>query len=355
MTATFVAVDDRLLRVVASTAADVDQDRASAAARHRDLAAAGLLDLGIDEVLTGGGTDIRAQADVIAALGTECVATAFSVWAHRMVIDYFARGNRSPRSEEVFEGLRTAELLGSTAMASGLKSLAGIGQLDILAVRDDQGSGWLLSGPIQWASNLVPGAVVVLPARTEDGRTIVGWVTVGSEGFVVRHIKGLLALDATQSGFVQLSEVRLPDDQVLSEDLPSYAAAFRPTFLVLQSAFCAGLVTRSLLEAEAALDRGENAVFGADVAFLGREVDEWLDRWRRFAADTSSASRRQLLQLRLDASELAGRAARLEATLAGGRGYLTASGAARRFREAAFLPVQSPSEGHLRWEISSLG
>ena len=54
------------------------------------------------------------------------------------------------------------------------------------------------------------------------------------------------------------------------------------------------------------------------------------------------------------ASHLAQRATRLELTLAGGRGYLAANAANRRFREAAFLPVQSPSEGHLRWELSSL-
>jgi alkylation response protein AidB-like acyl-CoA dehydrogenase len=183
---------------------------------------------------------------------------------------------------------------------------------------------------------------------------VVGWVRVGDPGVTVRHITGLLALDATASGSLRLVDAEVSHQRVLSTDLPSYAAGFRPTFLVLQSAFIAGLMARSLREAEAALDRGENAVFAGDVTDLGREVDAWMTRWRTAAADTSAAPLRELLELRLAAAALASRATRIEATLAGGRGYVTTSGASRRFREAAFLPVQSPSEGHLRWELSSL-
>jgi hypothetical protein len=45
-------------------------------------------------------------------------------------------------------------------------------------------------------------------------------------------------------------------------------------------------------------------------------------------------------------------ATRLESTVVGGAGYAVGSPANRRFREAAFLPVQSPSEGQLRWELT---
>ena len=44
-------------------------------------------------------------------------------------------------------------------------------------------------------------------------------------------------------------------------------------------------------------------------------------------------------------------AANLEVRVAGGAGYAKSSPASRRFREAAFIPVQSPSESQLRWEL----
>jgi hypothetical protein len=43
------------------------------------------------------------------------------------------------------------------------------------------------------------------------------------------------------------------------------------------------------------------------------------------------------------------------AALTGGRGYLTASATNRRLREAAFLPVQSPSEVQLLRELEQFG
>lgn len=44
-------------------------------------------------------------------------------------------------------------------------------------------------------------------------------------------------------------------------------------------------------------------------------------------------------------------AANIEVRVASGAGYARNSPASRRFREAAFIPAQSPSEGQLRWEL----
>lgn len=345
----------RLMREVAATAPAVDANELPATTHLSPLAEQGLLDLGIEALLqdplSPEARDVRAVADVIASLAEECMPTAFSTWAHRMVLEYFARGTRSPEAMQALHELRRAQRTGCTAMAAGLKSLAGIGELSITAV--PAGDGWTLDGRITWASNLVDGAIVVLPARTATG-TMVVWLDIDTPGFAVRHVEGLLALDATASGTVQLSGVRVRPHQVLSTDLQGFAKAFRPGFLILQSAFCAGIIRRSLAETENALDRADNAVFAPQVAALRARVDDFLSRWNRLAGDTASGRPRDHLELRLDGSHLACQVTRLEATLAGGRGYLTSSAASRRFREAAFLPVQSPSEGHLTWELSLL-
>ena len=45
-------------------------------------------------------------------------------------------------------------------------------------------------------------------------------------------------------------------------------------------------------------------------------------------------------------------ATHFELQVVGGAGYVTESPTARRLREASFLPVQSPIEGHLRYELA---
>ena len=55
--------------------------------------------------------------------------------------------------------------------------------------------------------------------------------------------------------------------------------------------------------------------------------------------------------LRLDAAHLATSATQLELAVKGGGAYAASSPTARRVREALFLPVQSPTEAQLQWEL----
>jgi len=72
----------------------------------------------------------------------------------------------------------------------------------------------------------------------------------------------------------------------------------------------------------------------------------------RLASEPERAERRDLLSLRLGVSHFATIATHFELQVVGGAGYVASSPTARRLREASFLPVQSPTEGHLRFELS---
>ena len=364
---------DAVAREVAAAAAQVDAG-APATAHFPALAAAGLLDQGVEDLLAGRpeARDVRAPAGTIAALAEECLPTAFGLWAHRVGAGDLARAPRTDANATARAELRAGRVAGATGMAQALKADAGVGELGIDATPDGRG-GWYLDGFVAWISNLTEGAVLVLPASTDPSASaggastssggastssakdgIVVWVRFGTPGLTARPITGLLALDATASGTLTLDRVHVPAGQVVSTDLGTFVRAVKPSFLVLQSSFAAGLIRRSWSEIEQALDRADNAVFGAEARELGAAIEAFLTRWEALAGDVVTPPVRDFLQLRLDASHLAQRATRLELTLAGGRGYLANNAANRRFREAAFLPVQSPSEGHLRWELSSL-
>lgn len=59
----------------------------------------------------------------------------------------------------------------------------------------------------------------------------------------------------------------------------------------------------------------------------------------------------KMLEWRLAVAEIATAATALEVRVSGGAGYAQSSPASRRFREAAFIPVQSPSGTQLKWEL----
>jgi hypothetical protein len=110
---------------------------------------------------------------VVEHIAGECLSSAFSLWAHRMVWEYLTAGDRDDGQDDrrdtaaLGRELAAGRSVGSTAMAPALRDVAGLEPVPVRARRTS--AGLVLSGPIRWASNLFDDAVVVLPC---------GWTTV---------------------------------------------------------------------------------------------------------------------------------------------------------------------------------
>lgn len=326
---------------------EVDRGHADLRPLLRRLASSGLADLGAP----GSPGTLLDQARVIEALARSCLASAFTLWAHRMTVHYLALRPVGPL-RELGDQLRCAERTGSTAMAGAFRDLAGIAELPVTFQRT--ASGLVLEGVVAWASNLYDDAVVVTAARhATTGERVVVALQASAPGLAIDHTDDLLALGSTRSGSLRLHRVEAPADHVLTNDLPAFVRQVRPVFLVLQSAFCLGLAGASLaaspeptgVQATFAAERDERF---AELARLGARLVELAEA----AGTPREPAARAYLQLRLDAGHLARAATELELCLTGGRGYVATSPTARRVREALFLPVQSPTEGQLRWELA---
>lgn len=327
---------DRVAHTVAARAADLDEQRTDVRTDLAELGRAGLLDLELPDM-----------ARVIDEVSAHSLAVGFSAWAHHMTIRYLHTATGGGFGEQI-DALATAGRIGVTAMAAGLKQVAGLGQVPLTG--DTEGAGLIISGPIRWASNVFPDALIVLPVCTGESTLVVA-VDVGADGVTVNPAPALTALGATASTSLRLDRVRVPAHQVLATDLDAFVAGIRPAFLLLQTAFCVG-VTRAALTAATEAHTGPLARFGIELEDAVARAEGARSRLYRWAADSDTATVPDLIRLRLDAARVAVDVTRLELSLTGGAGYTLGSAANRRFRETAFLPVQSPSEGQLRWELT---
>lgn len=330
-----------LLEAAADHAAAVDAGERSA---FRTLTEEG----GTALTLSRGTADLRDQVAVLRALGARCVSTAFSLWGHRMGVEYLdAAGAELPPG--VAEG--TTAL--SSAMAPLFKAAAGLGEVPVEAAPTEDG-GLSLTGRMPWASNLLPGGEIVLPARLSDGSLVIALVPTDHPQLSVRYLSGLTALDSTASGSLQLEGVEIGPERVLTRDTEALRRRVTVPFLGFQSAFCLGLSQAALDAAGQALQGPESTVFGEDHAELTRRLEELTARLEAVAADPQPARVPEVVSIRLEAAHLTGDTTSLERRLAGGRGFALRSATSRRVREAEFLPVQSPTEGHLRVLVRQL-
>lgn len=356
MPAPALLADDELREAIRGfaepRARDIDECRASVRDGFRFVSEVALADCGVFGCAEG---ELERMAEAIATFAQYDMSQAFALWCHRMCIEYLHQSEAdSDLRRNVLPRVLRGEVAGSTAFASAMAHYLGGAPLPLTFKRDAGGS-LIVSGRIAWASNIAAPFVSVTAAANEDdpSERVIFAFTDSNSGVKPSGYPEILALQSTSSTSIAMEGAHIPTAQIITSDFDGFARRVITPFLVLQSAFCWGHASRSLAEVEGQLT-GQREVLKPDFEALRARFADAERRLREFAraADRESTSIQELLQLRLDWGVLTGESVQLEAKVAGGRGYTRDSETGRRFREAAFLPVQSPTEIQLRWLLS---
>ncbi|MBV9577374.1 MAG: acyl-CoA/acyl-ACP dehydrogenase [Chloroflexi bacterium] len=295
---------------------------------------------------------------LIAQIAEQCLSSAFALWCHRMVMEYATIAVNPFLREALLESLRAVDVLGSTALGGAMAHVV-LGVPLTVQFETTGDDTLVLDGRIAWASNLLtsPGAGITVTGATDHrGRRIVVAIPLDTPGLRVESYPPLLAMQSTRSASLTLDAVRLETRWIVADELSDCLARMRPRFLALQSSFCLGLSRAALRGAHSELANARG-VFDDDAAALERQLVELEGRLARQLRQPSTVQlpMREFVQTRLDLVVLAQAATRLELTLHGGRAYRLDDAVGRRFREAAFLPIQAPTESQLRWELRQPG
>ncbi len=343
---------ERIRAFAEPRARDVDECRASVRDGFRFVSELALADCGVYGCAPG---DLERMTEVIATFAQYDMSQAFALWCHRMCVEYLHQAEAgSAVREELLPSLLRGDIAGSTAFAAAMAHYLGGAPLPLTFTRASDGS-LVVNGRIAWASNIAAPFVSVSAAANvnDPSERVVFAFTDATPGVLPGTYPEILALQSTASTSILMEEARISPSRVVTSDFDGFARRVLTAFLVLQSAFCWGHASRSLGEVDGQLS-GQREVLRGDYEALRARFDEAEARLRAIARtdDRESVPVKDLLQLRLDWGGLTVESVQLEAKVAGGRGYMRESETGRRFREAAFLPVQSPTEIQLRWLLS---
>lgn len=329
-------LESRLSAWLDEAAEDLDQGQADPAAVLPRLADAGLL-----------APEAPANAiETIAAVCERSLACGFVLWSHRAYTELVLLSPNAGLRAEQGPALAVGARAGAPCLSNAMKHLARLEPPAVRAVA--QNGRFSLSGMLPWATNLRPqGFEVAIPAALENGRILVVSLPSGQSGLTRSPDLELTALRCTNTAAIHLQDAWVGEDRILHPDAADWlGGGVRSAFLSLQCAMALGVARRSLAEAaaraspgrgslRAGIDRAQDRLDGVEAALkAGAGEGVFVDRPRA------------LFEIRIELAELAAESVRLELLALGAQAFLRdgpGRGFARRAREAAFLPIVTPS------------
>jgi len=322
------------------------------------LAAQGCFRAGVPATLGGSGGDVRDAIEGIAEVARHSLTAAFVYWGQRSFIEYLLQSPNAALRERLMPELLAGTVAGATGLSNAMKFLSGMEPLQIDASADGDG-GWTLNGKLAWITNLRPQRFVAAAAVAPVNGAPPAVVAFASDAAGVQRSANLqlIAMRGSNTAAVRLEGVAVAPENIISSQAPDWLPRVRPAFLGMQCGMSIGLARAGLDQAARTLDSGakgrgqlgEHVASARDALTLHTQhlLEGVADG--RFVADAPT-----LFRLRIALADLAQHALTLELHAKGGHAYLEAEqdGFARRWREAAFIPVITPSVTQLQTALA---
>lgn len=321
------------------------------------LGDAGLARIGVPRALGGSGGAVMDGVGTIAAVARESLAAAFMLWGHRCFVEFMVQTPNHALRDRLLPDLLAGRVAGASGLSNVMKFLAGLEPLQVAARPD--GDDLVIDGTLPWVTNLRgQGFFVAAAADPADGGPAMIVALAHDDPGVRRSADlALMGMRSSDTAALRIEGVRIGRDRVIAADAPAWLPGVRPAFLALQCGMAIGLARRSLAEA-AGTDGAGRGVLAAPVAALQARLDQTVALLDAGLASGSFVTRPvALFELRISLSDIVFEAVSLELQAGGGRCYLQepGQGFARRWREAAFVPIITPSTVQLRTALAAMG
>ncbi|WP_144109624.1 acyl-CoA dehydrogenase family protein [Paraburkholderia sp. BCC1886] len=321
------------------------------------LGRAGVFRVGVPAAAGGAGGSIGDAIEAVAKVAEHSLAAAFVFWGQRTFIEYVLQSPNLALRKRWLDALLSGELAGATGLSNAMKYLSNIEPLQMKAQSLGNGQ-WTLDGSLPWITNLRPQAFVAAlafdhAAEQGDMAPSIFAITHDANGVTRSEDLDLIALRASNTAALQVRGTVVDESSLITADAPTWLAHVRPAFLGLQCGMSVGLARRSLAvvgesgAATRAAVADEARQIAADLDALTHRLKEGVQTGIFVAAPAA------LFEIRIALAALVQAAIGLEVQVSGGRGYLRGQGGtARRAREAAFVPIITPSLVQLKNQLA---
>ncbi|MGE0378032.1 MAG: acyl-CoA dehydrogenase family protein [Planctomycetaceae bacterium] len=332
---------NRLLVDLAGRADEVDRQGEWPQWQFERLAESGVLGWVIPPEY--GGTGINAEALVCGyeRLATACLTTAFIMTQRNGACQRIAASGHDELKAELLPELGCGRLFATVGVSHLTTSRQHLRRpaVQVAAAGDDL----VLSGLIPWVTGGKSADYVVTGGAFDDGRQILIALPIRLPGVTMHEPVPLMALDASQTGSIELSNVRVHRRFLLAGPVAGVMQQGQGggTGSVATSALAVGLAGRSLAHLMQESDRRPD---------LNAVIEPFAAEWTALRQDLYAAARGEAAphkphlsneSIRGRANALALRLTQALLAVSKGAGYVKGHPAERGVREAMFFLVWS--------------
>jgi len=304
----------------------------------------------------GGPGDLVAAIEAMAEVGATCISTAFCVWCQDALVWYLENSPNAALRKQHLDAASSGQLLGGTGLSNPMKALAGFEPLALKGVPVN--GGYRVTGRLPYVSNIEDGHRfgTVFSVEGQPERRVMALFQAGHGGVTLAQNAHFIALEGSATYSVLIREAFVPDTDVLSDDAATFIPKIRKGFVLLQTGMGIGAArgaAASMRNDSVGRRLAAHLPLGPDA--IDARCDALLERIRAHAQgpqETDRAAFLDILRTRLDVSWLALEAAQAAVLQHGARGYLAGSEVSRRFREAQFVAIVTPSVKHITAELA---
>jgi len=320
------------------------------------LAAAGLFGVGVPAELGGRGGTVTDAIEAIAAVAEASLAAAFVFWGQRVFIELLLQSPNATLRSRWLAPLLKGTWGGATGLSNAMKFLSGIESLQINAT--PHAGGWQLDGSLAWITNLRKDGFIAAAAvnATDAAPPAIVAITSDSTGVTRSADLDLMALRGSNTAAVTLAAVQIGPDDVIHADARAFLPGVRPGFLGMQCGMSIGLA-RAALHSAHALSTSMRGPLLPRIEAAQAALSEQVAALKAGVADGSfKTAVAPLFRLRIALAASVQEAVMLELQASGGKAYLQDrdTNFARRWREAAFVPIITPSLTQLQVALEKL-
>jgi alkylation response protein AidB-like acyl-CoA dehydrogenase len=320
------------------------------------LAQADIYRYGVDPALGGlEDTDLIDAIAAVAGVARYSMAAAFVVWSQRTFIEYLLQSPNQGLARRLLPGLLQGQFAGASGLSNAMKFLGGIEALQVQASAAP--GGWTLDGILPWVTNLrAPEYYVASAVQMPDGSASVMALPSDAPGLARTPDLLLAGMQGTQTAAITLKDCPIAKAWLIHSQANVYLPAVRPAFLGIQCGMALGLAWRAIEETLACKGAARAILEDEAHALHGTLVSNWQNLIDGICDGTFLRSPAEIFRQRIRLGEIVLQAVSLEVQAKGGAGYLRDKqpDVARRWGEAAFVPVVTPSMVQLKTELAKL-